>query len=341
VTGNVLKNADGAPVEGATVIAISDDQEFTATTAADGTFSFDLLDNTYNIFAGAWGYREAVLASFEPTSTSGIEIRLNAGYKDDFILDLGWTVSGDAVSGIWERAEPIATFFQQQISNPGSDSDNDEFGELAYITGNGGGGAGDDDVDDGTTTLTSLPMDLSNMSNPTLTFEKWFYNAGGNSLPNDELIVYIMDGLGNTTTTSYDNPAPTWRTESILIDPTIFDLSQIIVAFETSDAQQSGHLVEAGIDKFEIVEGIVANENLVDLSINIGPNPFDDFVSVSVENEKLSDYIITDVRGKTLLKGKINGIETTINTSELVDGIYFIQLSGADIKGIAKKLIKQ
>lgn len=338
--GNVVTAADGSAIEGAQVVAISDTGELITSSAADGTFTFDLFEEPYVIYAGAWGYNEKEIAAFDPTSASTLEFRLDLGYKDDFVVDQGWIVTGDAETGAWVREEPVGTNFQGNESNPDLDSQLDMFGDQAYITGNGGGGAGFDDVDTGTTTLTSKPMDLSNMLNPTITFVRWFVNGGGQGEPNDALRVILSDGVNTIEVTTIDESLPVWFPESIEVAQTGLDLSQITIAFETSDFEDSGHLVEAGIDQFLVFDGVVSTNDLTELVATFSPNPFNDYISVSTEDQDLSDYTITDALGKVMLTGKLNGTETIINTKNLIDGVYFIQLNGNDVKGLAKKIIK-
>ncbi len=338
--GSVITATDGSGIEGANVVAISETGEVIANSSADGTFDISLFEEPYIIYAGAWGYREEAIASFDPTTQTGIEFVLEVGYKDDFVVDQGWTVTGDAQTGIWVREVPVGTQFAGSDSNPGNDSETDEFGEIAFITGNGGGGAGNDDVDGGTTTFTSLPMDLTELINPEISFERWFLNAGGQGNPDDALTVIFSDGVNTIEAAVYDESLPAWVPEVVAV-PNSLDLSNVTVAFQTSDFDSNGHLVEAGVDKFLVSQGVLSNEDLTDIQASFSPNPFNDLVKVTVENQNITRYSVTNARGQLLLQGDITGQETIINTQDLIDGIYFIQLSGDNTTGIARKIIKQ
>jgi hypothetical protein len=164
-TGRVIDAISNQPVPNAKVW-MDGPADYTPTTDANGYFTIpNLQQDNYTIYAGKWGYVTATVASQQFTpSTPQITVALQPGYYDDFIFDFGWGESGDATTGEWERGVPVGTTYTSggttNQSNPGLDVTGD-YGNVAYVTGNGGGAAGDDDVDNGSTTLTSPAMDLS------------------------------------------------------------------------------------------------------------------------------------------------------------------------------------
>ena len=101
-------------------------------------------------------------------------------YVNDFESSADdWTIgdlSDDASAGIWELAEPLATFNDDgyQIA-PGYDSTED--GTYCFVTGNGyeEGNGGFDDVDGGKTTLLSPIFDLSEYENIVITLWRMVY----------------------------------------------------------------------------------------------------------------------------------------------------------------------
>ena len=339
--GNVVRSSDGSPIEGAQVVAISAEREIIATSASDGTFDMTLFGEDYTFIAGAWGYNEEELVAWNPTVNSVLEIKLDEGYKDDFVVDQGWTVIAGADTGNWERGVPNGTQSQGQLVAPNEDVQDDEFGDIAYVTGNfAGGGAGTDDVDDGITTLTSKPMDLSNLESPSINFSYWFVNTGGQGAdPDDMITVLLSDGVTTVEADVITANAPAWRKKSI--DPSVNfdDLSNISISFEVGDQENSGHLVEAGIDQF-FVSTITKTKDLAEFEINIGPNPFSEILTISTNEADIQEYIITDAVGKIALRGKIINGEQLINTGNLTEGVYFIQLKGDELIGKAKKIIK-
>ena len=49
---------------------------------------------------------------------SAITITLDEGYYDDFTFDFGWTTSGNASAGLWERGIPNGTSSQGSLFKP-------------------------------------------------------------------------------------------------------------------------------------------------------------------------------------------------------------------------------
>ena len=88
-----------------------------------------------------------------------------------------WSIgddTDDASAGIWELAEPVGTFNDDNYQvQPGEDHTED--GTFCYITGNGyqEGNGGYDDVDAGKTSLISPSFDLSSYDDVVLTFWRW------------------------------------------------------------------------------------------------------------------------------------------------------------------------
>ena len=340
--GMVVSAVDGSPIEGAQIIAFSEERELIASSGADGNFPITLFDEDYTFYAGAWGFQEQELVGFNPNNATPLEFKLEPGYKDDFIVDQGWTVIAQAETGNWERGVPIGTQTNAQQVAPSTDSPDDTFGDIAYVTGNGGGGAGSDDVDDGRTTLISKPMDLSSMQSPIITFSYWFTNTGGQGTPPDDMIlVKLSNGTTVVEVEMIDQNIEAWRTA--IIDPaeSFDDLSNIIISFEVEDLPDSGHLVEAGIDKFFVSDLTVNTENLTEANLKISPNPFSDELNIELEDAALEEYFITDALGKIVLSGEVESTQLSINTSSLTEGIYFIQLHGENIASKAQRIIKQ
>lgn len=114
---------------------------------------------------------------------------------DPIELDSGWTVGdpGDlATTGVWEQTDPIGTTYQ-------SEDDHTIAGVQCWITGQHTAGqtAGFNDVDNGGTTLTSPIIDLSSVSNPTISYWRWFVGTA----PSDTFVVSLSNNGGSTWST--------------------------------------------------------------------------------------------------------------------------------------------
>ncbi len=255
VTGQVIEATMGAPIPGANVIITNSDFTYNVTTDGSGNFSITpFYAGTYEIIGGKWLFKSTCFIQYIDSTTASGVIELDSGIYDDFTFDYGWTVNGSAVTGAWEKGEPVGTTYGGGDANPDFDVTTDCF-EEAYITGNAGGGVGNDDVDDGNTILTSPVFDLSSFTEPYVNYYRWFFNDGGSGTPNDELEVRLYNGTSTViieTVTEASAGNGTWVPRSIKVSDFITPSSTMQLIFETSDLSGSGHLVEAGVDQFEV-----------------------------------------------------------------------------------------
>ncbi len=115
-------------------------------------------------------------------------------FADTFDEDLGWTVTGTCSDGAWERGTPRGTTSGGEQANPDEDSDDD--GDSCWVTGNQGLSATDDDLDDGTTILTSPPLDASTYLDLRLSWARWLYLLPETTPPSNYLKVEVSDDDG-------------------------------------------------------------------------------------------------------------------------------------------------
>jgi len=75
-------------------------------------------------------------------------------------------------------------------------------------------------------------------------------------------------------------------------------------------------------------------------SFEIYPNPANDLVNIKLTENVNAMASILDLNGKVVKSSAVNGVSATINTANLISGVYFIQITnGNDI--MTKKLIIQ
>jgi len=277
-TGQVT-DTNGNPVSGATLF-FDDGAGFTATatTNGSGNYTANLTTNTsFSGYAGKWGYITEAISNVQ--ACGNLNITLEVGYCDDFATDLGWTTNNNGAStGLWELGVPIGTDFNStNDSNPGQDVTND-LGNQCYITGNGGGGAGNDDIDGGEVQLISPVFDLSTYSDPYIDYDRWFFNDGGDGNPNDQFVIEISNNGGgsytNVETITDGNQESQWVNNNFRVLNYVSLTNNMRMRFRASDTG-AGHLVEAGLDDFCVIENgtTVANPTIsFNLPVSTGAN---------------------------------------------------------------------
>jgi len=300
VSGTVSEAGTGTPIEGAIVVFENNFFYKEFTTDANGNYSdTEFFAGEYDVTVGAWGYVGECSTIPMTSSATPPSFELPKGYADDFALDLGWAVSGNANVGIWERGVPVGTNFNGQFSNTDADAGS-ACGYQAYVTGNGGGGAGDDDVDDGVTILISPMMDLTTYAEPTVTFDYWFFNQGGNENPNDTYLVKLNNGTTEATLFSLPISSGQWKAFSMPISQFVDITSTMQLILEADDVTP-GHLVEGGIDNFRITETTGVQDAEAGINVSIFPNPANDFVTITVSRPFGNGHVqLFDMAGKAV-----------------------------------------
>ena len=301
----------------------NEDFTYNGTTDQNGLFTVNnLIPGSYNIYAGIWGKKDFCLESFALIDdTSPFVISLEDGYQDQFNLDMGWTVNSSAASGIWERAVPLVTVFNNtDTCSPGAESN--DCGEYAFLTGNLGGFPSSDDVDLGFVELSSPNISLDPNLTHYLHCNIWWRNFLGGSTADDTLFIDLDDGVNKTNIfyVESDNPLD-WYKLTFEI-PSSINLNSFKVVITTADWPSGvDHLVEAGIDNFYIDNNPNTNVSSDALSkIIIYPNPTNDGI-VHIKGYELPlNYALYNLSGKLIESGKNNQIFLKDK------GVYFLKI---------------
>ncbi|MFT7677991.1 MAG: subtilisin family serine protease [Planctomycetota bacterium] len=176
---------------------------------------------------------------------------------DDMEAPSGWVggVAGDtATTGLWTRVNPIGTAAAPE-------DDHSSPGTLAWVTGQGsvGGNVGQNDVDGGITTLLSPVYDLTSISDPIISYWRWYNNGAGPHPGTDIFEVDISNDAG-LTWSSVEVVGPTgadtrggWISYSFNVASIVTPTDMIQMRFRASDLG-TGSAVEAGIDDLAISE---------------------------------------------------------------------------------------
>jgi len=163
---------------------------------------------------------------------------------DDFQTDQGWTVADDAglTTGTWERVVPV-------FSNRGDPPVDEDGSGMCYVTDN----ATDADVDNGTTFLTSAPMDLT--GGALITYSYWVNSTSSASFGiEDFLQVEIATNAAGTNWTllrDYRTIEPNWRSDTIAVGTEVAATATVRIRFAMADLSP-GDIIEGGIDAVEI-----------------------------------------------------------------------------------------
>lgn len=195
---------------------------------------------------------------------------------DDFETDMGWTVSGNASDGQWERGVPV----NAGRGDPPSDFDGSG---QCWVTDNT---PGNSDVDDGSTILTSPVFDVS--GGGVISYAYWV-NSGPGVLDDDSLVVQVATNAAGTnwaTVRTYTTESDDWRTDTLLIgdDGDAAPSSTLRLRFIASD-DGAPSLLEAGIDAL-----LIESLSCEDVAVCEGDTNGDDVVNFADLNAVLGDF---------------------------------------------------
>ncbi|OFZ61004.1 MAG: hypothetical protein A3D92_15420 [Bacteroidetes bacterium RIFCSPHIGHO2_02_FULL_44_7] len=347
LSGQVI-DQNSNPVQNA-IVSINNSQYSTvATTNGLGNFDVPLfLEDTYDVTIGLWGYHTLCLTGQSLTIATNPHVyQLTTGYSDYFDLDLGWTVTGSVAAGDWERGEPVGTMYLNNESNPELDSD--DCGQQAYITGNSGGAVGNDDVDDGTTTLSSPIFDLTSYSDPYISFDRWFFNDGGSTTPNDSLVVTLSNG---TTTlkidfaTANDPNTSSWASKDIRVEDYMSKSALMQIKVRAMDVP-GGHIVEGGFDNFVVRDssGVGLDQLANSQQIHIYPVPFQNELTVSIDDAQAFQVIhieVIDVASGRIVEAKdFDNSGQYLLTTDYAKGVYLVRVVADGELLTAQRVVK-
>lgn len=284
------------------------------TTTIDGLFD-GMLVEYYILAVNSEGIVQTFPANAPENTVLFILGELPNLYSNDFESNTDGWVAGDAsdtaTAGIWELAEPIASYNDQGfLVQPGED--NTPGGSSCFVTGNGyqidettgENSASFDDVDGGYTTLFSPSFDLSAYDEVVMTFSRWYTNdVGDNGNTDDWLVQASADGgeswldIENTSTSN-----ASWIKSRFILSDYIQisdDMQFRFIAediLNEGDAGSGGSLVEAAIDDFELEYVLYQPFLLGDLNSDSVINVLDVILLVNmVLGFEDPDYLSADI----------------------------------------------
>ncbi|UCD74336.1 MAG: S46 family peptidase [Phycisphaerales bacterium] len=187
-------------------------------------------------------------------------IGIDFGFADDFETDTGWTVENfDLQDGQWERGVPAGG---GDRGDPPTDYDGSG---ACYVTDNADG---DSDVDGGPTRLISPTIDLSGLSDPQLSYARWFNNDDQDA---DRLDVEISNDDGaNWTPIESVGHVNGWVVVQLRVADYVTPTATMKLRFSATD-NPNDSVTEAGIDAVKFFEfecgvfGDVNGDGVVDI----------------------------------------------------------------------------
>jgi hypothetical protein len=302
----------------------------------------------------------AVTAGAGYQASTGFRLKVGAAVYDDCEEDGPWRLAdGDdtATTGRWIRVDPNGTTYNGSQSQS-EDDHTPAPGVDCFVTGQGsvGGSAGEADLDGGKTTLTSPTFDLSHVSDPRLTYWRWYTNNLGNNPGEDTWVVQVSSNGGTTwvdlerTTAS----ANSWTGKTFTLSSYITPTSQVAVRFVASDLN-SNSLLEAAVDDLEIwgtIQPMAADDAAQPMVLRLDParpSPTAGSTAISFATPaagpvSLRLYAVDGRLVRTLIDDAVAAGEHRVAWNGRLEsgqmaapGIYFLKLQ-AERKAITRRL---
>jgi len=345
VGGKVLFS-EGGNVPFAKVTMFGADAVYEMTCDENGDFFLPAVyGGTYELQSGIWGHTyETIVVMDEPKQ---LTIQLIPGYKDNFDVDLGWTIAGDATSGIWGRGIPTEQLlFEDRVCSSAGDSPND-LGGFAYVTGlSTSDNVQDNEVSGGTTWLVSPPMDLTEAIAPKISFDYWLCEFPPNQYTG--LSVWLTNDVDTTLLEELRNDTITgsWQSKSypdLNLTGPINQVRLMISATDTTSGQ-GDYILKVHFDKFKLSQsGLSTNDPYpAGKYFVVYPNPSHGETIYLKQSEGFEKEVTSirmyDIQGRLVFSQNMqSGNKVMAINHQLEGGLYFIQWLTADgVSGIEK-----
>lgn len=356
LTGKVTDITTGEPIAGGKIRIVGNDNDITITADMQGEFLIDpFFTGDYQIYIGKWGYKTKILnAQTLDVEQNTIEVTLQTGIEDLFLVDLGWQTEATNNTGNWELAVPplsvVAPYDETAVLSPPTDTEADN-GNGCFVTSNSTE-LMDGVLEGGISTLLSPIFDLTGFTDPVVSFYTWYVNVDSNdgTAQNSSFAIRLNNGTRNVSLASikYSDTidVPTWQYHEYRLAELIELTNNMQMRFIARGFGEN-EIIEAGIDFFQIKEAdptAVIPLPFVDYPLTIAPNPTRGTFSI--------DYALPiDKKEKTLLL--FNNIGQLIQQiplhhsrgilllgESLTTGLYWIQIITEDGQSTAQKMIK-
>jgi choice-of-anchor B domain-containing protein len=317
------------------------DTTYTGMTDANGIFQQAILAGDYELWTGHWGH-QTQKDSFSINSTMSTIVRLNNGYKDEFALDLGWSVTGSVTRGDWLR---LGLYDIPGLFFPFLDADATDLGDKCMTTGIYPLDSVPVSIvwmDSGATILTAPLMDLSTTSNPYLSFQYFFYSL---TLASGALEVYVSNGMDTAQVMRVSTGSGTtnWSTSpNIYLKDYVALTNTMQVWFQASNySVNSSSLVRVWVDDFFVVDstGNHVAVQAIDAPktiTKVSPNPFQTTISIEYTQVHLPAALeVLNSLGQVVEQRTLEFSEGNLQLGQnWTAGVYFIRIGSETLKVI-------
>lgn len=167
-------------------------------------------------------------------------------FNDNMETDMGYTVTGNATDGQWDRGVPAGG---GDRGDPATDADGSG---QCWLTDNVDGNS---DIDGGHTILTTPAID-GTPNGAVISYFRWFNNSAGASANEDVMVIEISNGDGNWVELETVGPGGSqsnggWFQASFTIADFVTPTSTIFLRFDASDLGNAS-VVEAAVDAISV-----------------------------------------------------------------------------------------
>jgi len=281
------------------------------------------------------------------------------GYTQNHIEDFdtfqgsGWLEglpTDNNSTGTWTIDVPIGSFSDDGVMVQTEVDHTAGSGNIACaITGNASSssaGLGENDVDEGHTTLVTPIFDLSEFSDPAISYWRYYTNSppsGANPGADWWQVLITDDGSNWVYVENSKVSDPSWRRVAIRVTDYVELTENVRVKFIASDSTRlgqnldGGSLIEGAVDDVQIWEIVGGNQSGIDESgisqLSVYPNPSSGAVRISmnlVVQTNVNVQVI-DLRGAMVFSrslGRMTGQKQIVDLdlSALANGLYQLRL---------------
>jgi choice-of-anchor B domain-containing protein len=342
-SGTVTQLTTGTPVDSAIVRIENYQYYYEVYTDENGDFNIPgFYEGEFEINIGKWEYHTVCFNELLIDGSNNVlNVELEKGLYEDFTFDNGWVATASATRGLWEYGKPFGTFFGPISLHPNTDSP--DCGGFAYTSGNDGNIYNEVD---GTITLTSPVFDATYISDPYISYYRWFFNANLNTATEGNDTMKIMLNNGSETVIiekihAYTSVNTLWNLHSERISDYLTPTSTMQFIVQVSDPSNViDDQTEAGIDGVQITATSIGVEEHKSSAVLVYPNPTTEFLTIELADRfRKCKLEVMDLTGHIVLEvSNINDV-SKLDISSFNSGIYCLRISSpAEI--YSTKLVK-